>query len=94
MCQSLPVRTYNSTAHMTNFNTKLVQDKLFLHDVKYKKHTIRNTVQKVWGHIWKEMKYKGYNYYLIIKIILQKKAFLLQAWTGPWGSRRLRLHNF
>jgi hypothetical protein len=22
------------------------------------------------------------------------KAFLLQAWTGPWGSRRLRLQNF
>jgi hypothetical protein len=22
------------------------------------------------------------------------KAFPLQAWTGPWGSRRLRLQNF
>jgi hypothetical protein len=22
------------------------------------------------------------------------KAFLLQAWTGPWGSRRLRLQYF
>jgi hypothetical protein len=23
-----------------------------------------------------------------------KKAFPLQAWTGPWGSRRLKLQNF
>jgi hypothetical protein len=22
------------------------------------------------------------------------KAFPLQAWTGPWGSRTLRLQNF
>jgi hypothetical protein len=22
------------------------------------------------------------------------KAFPLQAWTGPWGSNRLRLQNF
>jgi hypothetical protein len=22
------------------------------------------------------------------------KAFPLQAWTGPWGSQRLRLQNF
>jgi hypothetical protein len=22
------------------------------------------------------------------------KTFPLQAWTGPWGSRRLRLQNF
>jgi hypothetical protein len=22
------------------------------------------------------------------------KAFPPQAWTGPWGSRRLRLQNF
>ena len=24
----------------------------------------------------------------------KKKAFPLQAWTGPWGSTRLRLQNF
>ena len=26
--------------------------------------------------------------------ILKGKAFPLQAWTGPWGSRKLRLQNF
>jgi hypothetical protein len=25
---------------------------------------------------------------------IKGKAFPLQAWTGPWGSRRLRLQNF
>jgi hypothetical protein len=27
-------------------------------------------------------------------VIVKGKAFPLQAWTGPWGSRRLRLQNF
>jgi hypothetical protein len=26
--------------------------------------------------------------------VLKGKAFPLQAWRGPWGSRRLRLQNF
>jgi hypothetical protein len=31
---------------------------------------------------------------IIIIIIIKGKAFPIQAWTGPWGSRRLRLQNF
>jgi hypothetical protein len=26
--------------------------------------------------------------------VIKLKAFPLQAWTNPWGSRRLRLQNF
>jgi hypothetical protein len=26
--------------------------------------------------------------------LVYDKLFSLQAWTGPWGSRRLRLQNF
>jgi hypothetical protein len=29
-----------------------------------------------------------------INIRVEGKAFPLQAWIGPWGSRRLRLQNF
>ena len=37
----------------------------------------------------------GLNYAKLSGINLKKgKAFPLQAWTGPWGSRRLRLQNF
>ena len=28
------------------------------------------------------------------RMLAKGKAFPLQAWTGPWGSRRLRLQNF
>ena len=28
------------------------------------------------------------------KVKVKGKAFPLQTWTGPWGSRRLRLQNF
>jgi hypothetical protein len=41
-------------------------------------------------------KYKTMNA-VCVKIRCKKKkgkAFPLQAWTGPWGSRRLRLQNF
>jgi hypothetical protein len=29
-----------------------------------------------------------------IRLKVKGKAFPLQAWTGLWGSRRLRLQNF
>ena len=31
---------------------------------------------------------------LVLPLILKKKAIPLQAWTGPEGSRRFRLHDF
>jgi hypothetical protein len=32
--------------------------------------------------------------FLLFIIIVKEKAIPLQAWTGPWGSRRLRLQDF
>jgi hypothetical protein len=31
---------------------------------------------------------------VIVLVKVKGKAFPLQTWTGPWGSRRLRLQNF
>jgi hypothetical protein len=38
---------------------------------------------------FREVKYKGY-----INYNVNGKAIPLQAWTGPEGSRRLRLRDF
>jgi hypothetical protein len=31
---------------------------------------------------------------ILVHATVKLKAFPLQAWTDPWGSRRLRLQNF
>jgi hypothetical protein len=41
--------------------------------------------------------YKGHKKVALLILNLDKvkgKAFPLQAWSGPWGSKRLRLQNF
>ena len=48
-------------------------------------------------HIWPV--YSSYNLHIIVSVSKDKvkgksKAFPLQAWTGPEGSRRLRFPDF
>jgi hypothetical protein len=56
---SFPARTSNGTANMSDFDSEcfieLVPENLFLYDVKDKKHSNWDIVQKVWEDIVKEM---------------------------------------
>ena len=46
---------------------------------------------------WSSSKREGllqYDQKANVALVCKDKAFPLQAWTGPWGSQRLRLQEF
>ena len=75
----------------------------------FPKHDIWNFVNEIWGcktnHVTNITCHRIENDFTLFvckftrnwrlfHIKYKGKAFPLQAWTGPWGSRRLRLQNF
>jgi hypothetical protein len=67
---------------------KIVQDKLFLYDVKGTMHSNRNMIQKVLEDTGKEMGCEG-NYYLIMSVKLQTN-FHIFSWLVKNSGTNVR----
>jgi hypothetical protein len=70
---SFPARTSNGTGNMSDFDScfiELVPENSFLYDVKDKKHSNRDSVQKAWEDIAKEMGCEGDHYLNIIYTVI------------------------
>jgi hypothetical protein len=71
---TFPDRTRNGTGNMSDFDSEcfieLVPENSFLYDVKDKKHSNRDIVQKAWEDIAKEMGCEGNHYLIIIYTVI------------------------